>query len=66
MSTSASSTRAVLVERLRKAVFSAATLIQNDEEVGEETGDFVESDLRIATEALAELARYDAIHGARR
>lgn len=44
-------------ELLRKAIFSAATLIQNDPEVDEDTRELVSSDLALAEEAILALVK---------
>lgn len=42
-------------ERLRAAIMSAATLMQNDPDIGEETLDFLDTDIQAAMRAFKEL-----------
>lgn len=42
-------------ETIKKAIMSAASLLQDDPEIGEDTLDFLESDIRAAAEALDDL-----------
>jgi len=48
-------TKAEARETIRKAIMSAATLIQDDPEIGEDTLDFLEADIRAAANALDDL-----------
>jgi hypothetical protein len=47
--------RAETIEKIRKAVLSAASLLQDDPQVSDDTLDFLEADIRCAVNALSDL-----------